>query len=161
MPISEPWVRTNGQLQVNTTFNKSLGKTAISAWKCLKTQFWGPLTNWKFEPSPRAHTHSDLIVNKHTEHVKKLCMDLSWHTLNSTLQAKTITLKSKDLATCGFQKKDTPTKTRWSQTQFQKGQPTPCKTKYAFPHSPLVRVLATNLLPLKGPGLRPIVQNSS
>ena len=20
--------------------------------------FWGPLTNWKFEPSPRAHTHS-------------------------------------------------------------------------------------------------------
>jgi len=33
---------------------------------------------------------------------------------------------------------DTPTKTRWSQAQFQNGQPTPCKTTYAFPRSPLV-----------------------
>jgi len=32
-------------------------------------------------------------------------MDLSWHELNPMLQAKlSITLKSKDLATCGFQK---------------------------------------------------------
>ena len=65
-------------------------KTAPFDWKCLKTQFWGPLTNSKFEPSPKAHTHSDLIINKHTEQVKKLCMDLSWHALNSTLQAKTL-----------------------------------------------------------------------
>ena len=66
-------------------------------------------------------------------------MDLSWHALNSTLQAKlSITLKSKDLATRGFQKiPDTPTKTCRSQAQFQKGQPTPCKTTCAFPRSPL------------------------
>ena len=56
-----------GNFKVYTTFNKSLGQTAPSAWKCLKTQFWGPLTNWKFEPSPKAHTHSDPIINKHIE----------------------------------------------------------------------------------------------
>ena len=44
-----------------------------------------------------------------------------------------ITLKSKDLATCGFQERlqahpPKPTET----AQFQKGQPTPCKTTYAF-----------------------------
>ena len=46
MAISEfePWVRINGQLQVYTTSNKNLGQTAPSAWKCPKTQFWGPLT---------------------------------------------------------------------------------------------------------------------
>jgi len=33
-----------GNFKVYTTFNKSLGQTAPSAWKCLKTQFWGPLT---------------------------------------------------------------------------------------------------------------------
>ena len=47
-----------GNFKVYTTFNKSLGQTAPSAWKCLKTQFWGPLTNWKFEPSPKNHTHT-------------------------------------------------------------------------------------------------------
>jgi len=32
---------------------------------------------------------------------------------------------------------DTPTKTGWSRAEFQKGQPTPCQTTYAFPRSPL------------------------
>jgi len=31
----------------------------------LKLNFWGPRTNWKFEPSPRPHTHSDPITNEH------------------------------------------------------------------------------------------------
>ena len=69
-----------GNFKVYTTFNKSSSQTAPSA---CKTQFWGPLTNWKFEPTPSPHTHSDPIINKHTERVKKLCMDLSWHALNS------------------------------------------------------------------------------
>jgi len=44
-----------------------------------------------------------------------------------------ITLKSKDLATCGFQKKfQTHTQTRWIWAQFQKGQPTPCKLRMLF-----------------------------
>ena len=47
-----------GNFKVYTTFNNNLGQTAPSAWKCPKTQFWGPLTNWKFGPSPRPHTHS-------------------------------------------------------------------------------------------------------
>ena len=46
----------------------------------------------------------------------------------------------------------TPTKTDSSQGQFPKGQPTPCKTRDAFPRSPLgYRVLATHLLPLTSP----------
>jgi len=49
----------------------------------LKLNFWGPLTNWKVEPSPRPPSHSDPTINKHTEQVKKLCIDLSWHALNS------------------------------------------------------------------------------
>ena len=59
-----------GNFKVYTTFNKHLGQTAPSAWKCPKTQSWGPLTNWKFEPSPRSPTHSVPISNKHTEQVK-------------------------------------------------------------------------------------------
>ena len=41
-----------GNFKVCTTFNKSLGQTAPSAWKCLKTQFWGPLTE-NFNPLQR------------------------------------------------------------------------------------------------------------
>jgi len=97
-----------GNFKVYTTFNKNLGQTAPSAWKCPKTQFWGPLTNWKFEPSPRAHTHSDpSIINKHTEQVKKNYVWI-YHGMHWTLCYRSklsITLKSKDLATRGFQKK--------------------------------------------------------
>ena len=55
------------------------------------------------------------------------------------VKVKTLSLtERKDLATRGFQKiPDTPTKTCWSPAQFQKGQPTHCKTTYAFPLSPL------------------------
>jgi len=53
--------------QVYTTFNKTLGQIAPSAWKCPKTQVWGSPTKWKCEPSPRVHTHSDPIINKHTD----------------------------------------------------------------------------------------------
>ena len=44
-------------------------------------------------------------------------------------------MKSKDLATRAFQNKfyTHPPKTHWSWAQFQKGQPTPCKTTYTFP----------------------------
>ena len=49
-----------GNFKGYTNFNKNLGQTAPSAWKCPSTQFWGPLTSWKFEPSPRPHSHSDL-----------------------------------------------------------------------------------------------------
>ena len=65
---------------------------------------------------------------------------LSWHALNSMVQVKhTVALKSKDLATRGFQKKfqTHPLKPAEVAPNFQKGQPTPCKTAYAFPHSPL------------------------
>jgi len=41
----------------STQLSTKVWQTAPFAWKCLKTQFWGPLT--KSEPSPKAHTHSD------------------------------------------------------------------------------------------------------
>ena len=47
-------------------------------------------SNWKFESIPSPHAHSDLIVNKHTEQVKKLHMDLSWDVLTSLLLVKTL-----------------------------------------------------------------------
>ena len=125
--------------KVYTTFNKSLGQTAPSAWKCLKTQFWAPLTNWKFEPSSKAHTHSDPIINKHTEKVKILRMDLSWHALNSVRQAKTLS-HSDNLWLSNKKNPHPPTKTRWNQAQFQKGQLTPCKTTYVC-FSPLTSEL--------------------
>ena len=67
-----------GNFKVYTTFNKNLGQTAPSA--CI-TQFWDPLTSWKFEPSPRPHTYSDSTINKHTEQVKNYVLiyhDMHW-----------------------------------------------------------------------------------
>jgi len=78
-----------GNFKVYTTFNKSLDQTAPSAWNALKLSIWGPLANWKFEPSPKAHTHPDPIINKHRTG-QKPCMGLSWHALNSALQVTTL-----------------------------------------------------------------------
>jgi len=86
-------------------------------------------------------------------------MDLSWLALNSMLQAKALYHTEKQvIGYLWLSKKnpDTPTKSHWRWAQLQKGQPTPCKTTYAF-HL-WVRVLATNLLPLTGPGLRLTIQ---
>jgi len=46
-----------GNFSHSTQFSTSLGQTAPSARKS--------------EPSPRPHTHSDPIISKHTEQVKK------------------------------------------------------------------------------------------
>ena len=87
---------------------------------------------------------------------------MAFNELHAGYRSKlTATLKNMDLATKAFQNEFqiyTPAKTRLGRAQFQKGQPTTCKTRYAFPYSPLgYRVLATNLLPLTGLGLRPAV----
>ena len=50
-----------GNFKVYTTF---WVKLLLLLENALKLNFWGPLTNWKFEPSPKAHTHSDPIINK-------------------------------------------------------------------------------------------------
>jgi len=41
-------------------------------------------------PPPRPPTHSDPIINKHTEQVKELRTDSSWHAFNSMIQVKTL-----------------------------------------------------------------------
>jgi len=119
-----------GNFKVYTTFNKSC-QTAPSAWKCPKTQFWGPLINWKNPLQGPTHTLTPSSMNtqnrsKTTYRFIMACIEFYATGQNS------ITLKSKDLATHGFQKNpDTPTKTHWSWAQFQKGQP-PAKLRMLF-----------------------------
>ena len=96
-----------GNFKAYTGFNKVWVKLLLLLENALKTQFRGPLTSWKFETSPRPPTHSDLIINIHTEQVKKkhkLCMDLSGMHWTPRYRSKlTVTLKSWDSATHGFQ----------------------------------------------------------
>ena len=79
-----------GNFKVYTTFNKSFGSNCLLLLLENALKLHMRPSNWKCEPSPRPHTHSHPIVNKHTEQVKKIHMDLSWHALNSMLQFKTL-----------------------------------------------------------------------
>ena len=86
-----------GHFEVYTTFTERLGQTAPSAWKCPKTQIWGPLTNGKFEPSSRAlHTPTINTQNRSKNYI--------WisHDIQCYRSKLSITLISKDLATHGF-----------------------------------------------------------
>ena len=76
MSISKPWVPINGNFKVYTTFNKSLGKTAPSAWKSPKTHLeltetWNPL-----------HTLTPSSMNTQNRSKKYLWL-LPWKALNS------------------------------------------------------------------------------
>ena len=90
-------------------------------------------SNWKFELSPRPHPHSDPIINTHTEWVKKIYVwiyhgGMHWTSGYSSLSH----WKARIWLPLAF-----TTKTHWGQAQDKKSQPTPCKTRYAFPCSPL------------------------
>ena len=59
----------------------------------------------------RLHPHFDLIIHKHTEQVRKLLMDLSWH---SMVKVKTLShTENEGFGYLWLSKKiqDTPTKT--------------------------------------------------
>ena len=129
---TDKWA-TSKSTQLSTKFESNCSFCLKMPW----TQPWGPLTNWKFEPSSRPHTHSDPIINKHTEQVKKLCMELSWYVCTD-FQAtgqNSLTHRKARIWVPWLSKKisDKPTKTGWSWAQFQKGQPTPCKLRMLFP----------------------------
>ena len=104
------WTMSVDNFKVYTTFNKSLGQTAPSAWKCPKTEFWGPLTE-NLNPL-QGPPHTDPISNKHTE-VKNyvwIYQGIHWPPIYRSKLSNA--LKSKDLAILVFQKiPDTPTKT--------------------------------------------------
>ena len=68
MAISEPLVWINGQLQSLHNFRIKL---LLLLKNAQKLHFQGPLTSWKFEPSPRPYIHSDPIINKQIEQIKK------------------------------------------------------------------------------------------
>jgi len=83
-----------------------LGQTAPSAWKSPKTQFWGLLANWKFEPSPWApHTLTSSSINTQNSSKNYLWIYHGMHWTLCYRSKLSITLKSKDLATRGFQTK--------------------------------------------------------
>ena len=141
--ISEPWV--------TSTFNISLGQTAPSAWKYPKTQFLRPSNGqktWILSKGP--HTLWP-IINKHTETGQKLSwiyQGIDW-TLYM-LQVKTLSHWKARIWLLVVSKKipDTPTKTHWSQDQFQEGRPTHCKTIHAFPTHLWVTELWPQIHPL-------------
>ena len=116
MGIVEPWVQINGHLQSLHNFRQKFG------WNCsfcLKAPHI-----WPHHQQTHKTGHTTMygfIMMNYVIHVKTLC-----HT------------EKQGLVTLDFQKKfQTPTKTRWTWVQFQKGQPTPCKAMLCFPRSPL------------------------
>ena len=124
-----------GNFKVYTTSNKRLCQTAPSAWKCSKIQFWGPLSNWKFEPSPTLSKSPH--NNKHTRTGQKTmsgfimaCTDLSATGKNSLTHA----LKSKDLAILAFKKFQTyPPKPAEVESSFRKVSLPTAKFHMLFP----------------------------
>ena len=115
--------KINRNFKLYSSFNKSLCQTVPSVWKCPKTH---PLTNWKFEPSPRTHKYSDPIINKHSEQVNTTygfimtCIELHDTGQNSLSHWKTrfgYPWFSKKFQT----HRPRLLKARWNQAQFQKG----------------------------------------
>ena len=79
-----------GNLKGYTVFIKSLGQTAPSAWKCPKTQFWGPLTSWKLNPlQGPTHTLTSSSINKQNRSKNYLWI---YHSMHWTLYYKSKTV---------------------------------------------------------------------
>ena len=107
-----------------TGFFCSLHREPSDVAVCRKDVLWIELhlrlgynaPNWKFEPSTKAHAHSDPIA----------CIELYATGENSLSHWKALPMDLKKTL-------NTPTKTSWSRSQFLKGQSTPCNSTYAFP----------------------------
>ena len=126
------------------------------ARKCPKTQFWGHLGNWKFEPPPRPHPHFNPNINTHnrSKHYVRIYHGIHWDKdtgLKSLPHWKTRVWLPVVSNTVPY----TSTKICWSWAQFQKGQPTLSKSTYAFPaHASGLESFGHIILPATGPGLR-------
>ena len=159
MTISEPWIRIkfNGQLQSLQYFQQRFRvKLLLMLENALKLNFLRP----SFEPSPRANTYSDSIINKHTELVKKLCMGLSWHAGSSILQVKALYCTEKQGFGYLWLSKNS-SHTHQNLPSFRKVSLPPEKLHMLFPtHLWVSEFWPQNLhvLPLTDPGLRPTVQ---
>ena len=125
-----------GNFKVYTTFNKNLGQTVPSAWKCPKTQFWGPPTNWKFEPAPRpTHTLTPPSIN--TQNRSKNYV-LIYHDMHWTLSYKSKTLyhtEKQGFGYPGFQIKfkTHPPKLAEVEPRLRKVSLLPTKLRMLFP----------------------------
>ena len=106
-----------GNFKVYTTFNKNLVQTAPSAWKCPKTQFWGPLTSWKFEPSPRPHAPTINTQNRSKNYV------LIFHDMHLTWCYRSETLYHTEKQGFGYP---------GFQIKFKKHPPKPAEVEHSF-----------------------------
>ena len=124
MPFSKLWVRTNGQLQSLHNFWQKFGSNCSFCLKMPLNSIWRPsMKIWTLQRP--THTLTSSSTNTHNWSENYVCM----HWTLRYRQNLSITLKSNDLATRGFQNNFRHThKTHWSRAQFQKGQPAPCKT---------------------------------
>ena len=103
-----------------TSFSNTLHQTAPC---CPKTQFKGPLLNWKFGPSPRPRPHSDPIINTHTKQAKNYV----WinHLLSSVAgYSPKLTAALPQKQRFGYP--------RLSKKKFHAHQPKPTKAKATF-----------------------------
>ena len=120
--ISEPWAKwaTSKSTQLSTNV---WVKLLLLLENALKLNFWGPLTNWKFEPCPRAHTLTPSSINTQNRSKTYVWIYHGMHWPPSYRSKLSNTLRSKDLGILAFKKiPDTPTKTSWSRAQFQNGR---------------------------------------
>jgi len=90
----------------------------------LKLNFWGPLTNWKFEPSPMAHTPTSKNTQNRSKNYPWIYHGMHWSLCYRSKLS--ITLKSKDLAILAFKKNSRCT----HQNQLK---PSPVSERSAYP----------------------------
>ena len=124
-----------GNFKVYTTFNKNLGQTAPSAWKCPKTQFWGPLTENLNPLQGPTHTLTPPSIN--TQNRSKNYV-LIYHDMHWTLCYRSKTLyhtEKQGFGYPGFQIKfkTHPPKPAEVEPSFRKVSLPPAKLRMLFP----------------------------
>ena len=123
MPIFKPWVWANGQLQSLCNFQQKFGSNCSFS---LKTQFWGPLTE-NLNPLQRpTHTLTSSSINTQNRSKNYVWIYHGMHWTLRYRQKLSITLKSKDLATRGFQKNS-------RHTHQNPLKPSPVSERSAYP----------------------------
>ena len=119
-----------GNFKVYITFNKSLGQTALSAWKCLKTQFWAPPTENlnPFQGPTQTLTPSSINTKNRSKNYAWIYHDMH-HNAPSLSH-----WKARIWLPVVFKKiPDTPTKTCWRRAQFRKVSLPAAKLRMFFP----------------------------
>ena len=144
--LMDKWAASK-HTQVSAIFCIKLLPLLSNCCLCYQTAPSTKLKIWTLSKAPPTLWPHHQCTNKTGQ--KTIHMDLPPALLTCRLQPKTHCRPQKQRFGCPRLSKKfvpTPTKTDSSQGHSSKGQPTPCKTRDAFPRSPLgYRVLATHL----------------